>query len=108
MIDFPWSKDTAVDPDSWSLANPAAGHCAVAALIVQDVYGGDLWRVDVDGQGHYFNRLSNGALYDATASQFDRAPNYCAAEWRSRDYVLSYPETKRRYELLKSRSPIRT
>lgn len=100
---FRWSADTAQNPDTWSLSNPAAGHCAVASLIVQDICGGELWRITVDGSGHYFNRLPSGAMYDATASQFDRALDYSAAEWRAREYVMSFPETVRRYELLKSR-----
>jgi hypothetical protein len=73
-----WSEETC-DPvalDEWSPENPGRGQCAVTALVVQDLLGGELLLAEVlnaDGswQGlHYWNRLASGAEVDMTRDQF--------------------------------------
>jgi hypothetical protein len=53
----------------------------------------------VGDESHYWNRV-NGEDIDLTREQF---PDFTVSDVRvaSRDYVLSYPETRRRYELLR-------
>lgn len=73
-----WGPETCdpVDLADWSSANPARGQCAVTALVVQDLLGGELLMAEVrhaDGsrQGvHYWNRLHGGLELDLTRSQF--------------------------------------
>jgi hypothetical protein len=73
-----WSHETCdpVDQADWSEAEPARGHCAVTALVLQDLFGGELLVAEVrhqDGtrQGvHYWNRLGVGLEVDLTRSQF--------------------------------------
>ena len=58
-----------------------------------------------DGNGHYYNSCPDGE-YDLTYSQFAYSkvvPFKDKSEMRTRDYVLSYPDTKLRYEILKKR-----
>ena len=70
-----WTADP-VDQAAWSPANPARGQCAVTALVIQDLLGGELLLADVthaDGtrQGvHFSNRLAGGAELDLTREQF--------------------------------------
>ena len=76
-----WSEKTCdpVDVAEWSAENPARGQCAVTALVVQDLLGGELLLADVhnaDGslQGvHYWNRFANGVEVDLTREQFARS-----------------------------------
>jgi hypothetical protein len=100
-----WSADTSVDP-SWDPQNPARGQCAVTAVVVQDWLGGDLARAVVGKVSHYWNRLGNEDV-DLTQHQFSPAElagiDRAGIEVRSRDYVLSFPATARRYRLLKAR-----
>lgn len=63
--------------------------------------GGDLLRVVNAGESHYFNRLPGGIEVDLTRDQFD-SWEPTEAEVRSREYVLSHPDTARRYALLSS------
>jgi uncharacterized protein (DUF952 family) len=71
-----WSRETCDPVDEWSPENPARGQCAVTALVVQDLLGGELLLADVhhrDGsrQGwHYWNRLGGGVEFDLTREQF--------------------------------------
>ena len=55
--------------------NPAKGQCSVTALIIQDCYGGELYKTNVGKHWHFYNCI-NGAYCDFTASQFDSPIEY--------------------------------
>lgn len=104
LLERAWSKETSVDPAGWSVANPAWGQCAVTALVVQDLYGGDLLRCKVRGISHYLNRLVSGDEVDLTRDQFGTEQSPATLpELRTREFVLSFPDTAQRYSLLKAR-----
>jgi hypothetical protein len=97
-----WGEETSSDPSIWSASNPAWGQCAVTALIVQDHFGGGLLRGTVDGSTHYWNLLPSGETVDLTLYQFGpEPPSIVQIEPRSREYVLAFPETVRRYRRLR-------
>lgn len=97
-----WCQETSSDPDLWTTDNPALGQCAVTALVVQDLLGGSLVRVVNEGVSHYYNSLDDHTRIDLTRSQFETWTPSCE-EIRDREYVLSFPATVRRYEVLRSR-----
>lgn len=97
-----WSQQTSSDPDEWTRDNPALGQCAVTSLVVQDYFGGELVRGLVGGVSHYWTRLPSGKDIDLTKEQFGDA-QIDGQTTRSRDYVLSFPETRRRYLELRRR-----
>src|SRR5580700_4910122 len=74
-----WSLETCdpTDAAEWSSANPSRGQCAATALVVHDLFGGELLEAEVDfpdgtRQGfHYWNRL-DGVEVDLTREQFTR------------------------------------
>src|SRR5579862_5338091 len=43
-----WSAETSVD-GNWDLEHPSVGQCAVTALVIQDLFGGDLLRSEIGG-----------------------------------------------------------
>lgn len=73
-----WALDTCdpVDVPLWTPERPSRGQCAVSALTLCDLLGGELLLADVvhaDGspQGvHYWNRLPDGSEVDLTRDQF--------------------------------------
>jgi len=74
-----WAADTCSPDDQpeWHPENPAWGHCDITALLVNDIFGGDLLvaEVHVDGAQrgfHWWNRLSSGVDLDLTREQFQR------------------------------------
>lgn len=97
-----WRADTSATPGRWSPENPSLGQCAVTALIVQDLFGGELRRALITGGSHYWNRLPSGEEVDLTFEQFEIYPALSSVESRSRDYVLSFPSTNARYRQLLS------
>jgi len=92
-----WTRETSADPPHWSAGNSAYGQCAVTALVVQDYFGGELLRARVDGISHYWNRLPAGLEVDLTRKQFGSNPHVPTGELKSREFVLSFPETVDRY-----------
>ncbi|MDA9412461.1 YunG family protein [Bradyrhizobium sp. CCBAU 45384] len=63
-----WSLSTS---SQWTAANPAAGQCNVTALLVHELFGGDLLKTPLPAGDHFYNRIA-GRRYDFTASQFDQ------------------------------------
>jgi hypothetical protein len=109
-VGLSWCEETASPGDApeWSEDNPAKGQCAVTALLIQEILGGDLMRCVVDGFGsHYFNRLPDGTIVDLTRRQFPEGTVVPDGEPRDREYVLdSEParnaQTPERYDLLRT------
>ena len=68
---------------SWSLAsarqwteeNPAAGQCNVTALLVYELFGGELLKTPLPAGDHFYNQIA-GCRYDFTDSQFAQPINY--------------------------------
>lgn len=104
------SRDTSADPDNWSDNNPLWGHCAVVSLLAQDVFGGEIYRGSLKHvpkyaylSSHFWNKIGN-KMFDFTQSQYpDISYQDLPAEIRTREEILSYPDTLRRYTLLKER-----
>ncbi len=119
-------RDTTACAEHWSTDDPMHGHCAAIALIVQDLYGGEILRASLEDlpryahmRSHYWNLLPKKAglkspyhrgcidiELDLSAGQFagnDRSlvPQ---GEVRPRSYLLENPDTARRYALLKKRA----
>lgn len=67
-----WSSSTA---SQWTANNPAAGQCNVTALLVHELFGGDLLKTPLPAGDHFYNRIE-GQRYDFTASQFDQPIAY--------------------------------
>jgi hypothetical protein len=63
-----FSTETA-SPGCFRNESPSAGHCAVVAIVVNMIYGGELVSATVQGQSHWYNRIA-GCEVDLTADQF--------------------------------------
>jgi hypothetical protein len=67
-----WSLSTS---SQWTADNPAAGQCNVTALLIHELFGGDLLKTPLPAGDHFYNRIE-GRRYDFTASQFDQPIDY--------------------------------
>ena len=100
------SKDTCYhgDVDNWYPTNPTAGHCAITAILIQEILGGEVCKTKVNRRSHYFNVLDDHTIVDATAEQFKyNKPNYSKFEVVSTKNMLKNKDTKERYQKFKSR-----
>lgn len=80
-LESSWSAGTAAGDNTWSPANPAAGHCDVTSLVIREHVGGDLRMCQVFRNGelsehHYWNVLPDGQDFDLTNSQFDGSETF--------------------------------
>lgn len=99
-----WGPDTSATPALWVPENPALGQCAVTALLIQNKWGGELLRCEINGkESHYWNLLPSGTEEDLTYEQFTLPAKRVRTEPRSTSYVLSFEPTQRRYYLLQLR-----
>lgn len=96
-----WTGDTSAD-ESWSSDRPELGQCAVTALVIQDLFGGELRRTVANGVSHYYNWIA-GEEIDLTRAQFDLPLALEEHSVRERAYVLSFPATVDRYNRLRNR-----
>jgi hypothetical protein len=67
-----WSPATA---RQWTAENPAAGQCNVTALLVQELFGGELLMTPLPEGEHFYNRIG-ARRYDFTEGQFAKPIAY--------------------------------
>ena len=97
-----WTLETCAPglKNEWNKQNPSLGQCAITSLIINDFFGGKIMRCMTSSGSHYYN-LINGELFDLTVEQFlGDIPQYEEGEERTRQYLLSNEDTKKRYEKL--------
>lgn len=102
-IEAAWSADTSYWPETWTRENPARGQCAVTALAVQDLLGGEIIQGRMAGEDHYWNRVDRRDV-DLTASQFPAGTERIAFRAIKRDLLIANDSTRRRYQLLSERA----
>lgn len=101
-----WCKDTAYpicQKDYIQDNDPTYGQCAITAMLVYDIFGGEIYKIRVEGGStHYFNKI-NGNYIDLTRDQFDLYDifiSYEPNELVSRDYCGKNKDTLKRFNLL--------
>ena len=103
-----WCRATAHPScqNKWTEDNPSCGQCCVTALVIQELYGGDIYSCKVGKNSHFVN-IINERIVDKTAEQFGRVDKiqYINGSFkkRSRESLLKNKDVKERYELLKAR-----
>jgi hypothetical protein len=108
-----WGSKTSSEPFKWTKENKTLGQCAVTSLIIQDYLGGEIVWANAklpDGReiSHYFNNI-DGVEKDFTRKQFPQGTTISSGIPRinqstsTREYILSFPVTKLRYNILKER-----
>lgn len=101
-----WDKETAYpasQADYIKDNDPTYGQCAITAIIVNDMFGGTIHKIKIEGGGtHYFNKIE-GHYIDLTRDQFDLYNidiDYEPNEEVTKQYCLKDDDTLKRYNLL--------
>lgn len=74
-LDYVFAADTSAIQEQWTTRTPSAGHCAVVAILVRYLFGGDFVSTTIDGASHWFSRVpleGIGHDMDVTGDQFGR------------------------------------
>lgn len=103
------TQETSFNPSGWTENNPLWGHCAIAALLAQDYFGGEIMKGSLKGndkykylKSHFWNRLPEGREVDFTKDQYtDLEFKDLYGENEEREKVLAYKGTTERYITLR-------
>ena len=89
-----WSKETSLCFSE--SCDPSYGQCAPTAIIIQENFGGEIFKtdgwplLDKEGRGRHFYNFIDGKRYDFTADQFSKMDDYqCEIEYKD---ILSNAE----------------
>lgn len=86
----------------WSAENPSVGHCAIASLVLHEMFGGSIMKTKVGHSTHYYNVIDDVVL-DSTSAQFNVPIPYGMGVLCNSKKMLKVQDTKERYEVLKKR-----
>lgn len=98
--------DTTELPNVWTEDNPSVGHCHVAALLIRERHGGQIWRghltVIPRPDGIHYWSVVDGVTIDCTRDQYP--PDFII--WNLNDATLEVlkEETKEKRDLLAERA----
>ena len=92
-----WSIETS---SKWTTENPAKGQCGVTALVVQDIYRGEIKKTKVREAWHFYNFI-DGQRFDFTEVQFNEKLNYMDVESNREEAFADTNE--KQYSMLKEK-----
>ena len=73
----------------WTKYNKTVGQCSITAFLVQDIFGGDVYGIEIgENTYHCFNKI-NGLVFDLTSEQFNEVLDYDNSTLQSRDTHFS-------------------
>jgi hypothetical protein len=67
-----WSSKTS---SKWTPENPYKGQCGVTALVLHELFGGQILKTKINNQWHFYNYIDS-KRFDFTKKQFDFEPSY--------------------------------
>ena len=94
----------------WSESNKTLGQCSVTAFLVQDIFGGEVYGIPLEGGGFHCYNSVDGVTFDLTSEQFgDKKLTFDCQNVQSREEHFVSKEKYERYlylkrELIKARS----
>ena len=101
-----WCADTCAPRmrKDWTEDNKTLGQCSITAFLVQDIFGGEVFGVELpDGNFHCYNKVGD-KVFDLTSEQFgNETLDYEDNPKQSRNVHFAGEEKRQRYELLKKR-----
>lgn len=102
-----WCRETCSPRmrENWYEENMTMGQCSITALLVQDIFGGDVYEMNLsDGAVHCYNVIGDFCL-DLTSEQFGDKKDLCyeGNPKQNREMRLADEDKRARYELLKEK-----
>ena len=86
----------------WSPKNKTLGQCSITAILVQDIFGGEIYGIPLENGGYHCYNAIGDVVFDLTSEQFGGAPLTFACENpQSREEHFTSREKFERYLYLK-------
>lgn len=84
-----WSEETSPE---WTPEDPSRGHGPVTALVIHDIFGGEIVKTEAPTGWHFYN-IVDGFRYDLARDQFPEPLGY-SDDPSSREEALAATEEK--------------
>ncbi len=88
--------------EKWSEQNKTLGQCSISSFLIQDIFGGEVYGVPLEGGGFHCYNVVNGVKFDLTSEQFTETLCYDDLYPQSREVHFSDNEKYERYCYLKT------
>ena len=86
----------------WSKQNMTAGQCSITSFLVQDIFGGEVYGVPLEGGGVHCYNVVGDCRFDLTSEQFgDKVLVYDENYPQSREKHFASQEKYERYLYIK-------
>ena len=99
-----WSRESCAPRyrAEWSEENRTLGQCSITSFLVQDIYGGEVYGVPLEGGGFHCYNVIGDVRFDLTSEQFgEEKLVYDEAYPQSREAHFADEDKYARYLLLK-------
>lgn len=73
LLEKGWSQESSENEAKWAPRNPCTYQSAATALLVQDLFGGEILRYNRKDKSHYFNYI-DGVYVDLTSQEYREHP----------------------------------
>ena len=69
-----WSIETCAPRlrEGWSKKNKTLGQCSITSMLVQDIFGGEVYGVPLPEGGYHCFNVVDGKMFDLTSEQFGK------------------------------------
>lgn len=92
--------------DKWTKENKTKGQCSVTAFLAQDIFGGKVYGIPMEGGNFHCYNVIGDCLFDLTSEQFGEDAKKLVYEnnpEQFREVHFAKEEKRLRYELLKKK-----
>ena len=89
--------------EKWNKNNKTVGQCSITAFLMQDLFAGDVYGIDIGGGSYHCFNVVNGIKFDLTSEQFNKKLDYDNTVIQDRNIHFKKHEKKERYEYLKEK-----
>ncbi|MBQ4431626.1 MAG: hypothetical protein II877_08995 [Synergistaceae bacterium] len=88
----------------WTPDNPTLGQCAITSFLAQDIFGGKVYGVPLEGGNVHCYNVVGECVFDLTSEQFSgESLDYSGNTEQLRQVHFMRTEKKERYEYLKAK-----
>lgn len=92
--------------DKWSKENKTKGQCSVTAFLAQDIFGGKVYGIPMEGGNFHCYNVIGECVFDLTSEQFGEDAKKLVYEnnpEQFREVHFAKEEKRLRYEMLKEK-----
>lgn len=88
--------------EKWRTSHKTLGQCSITSFLIQDIFGGEVYGVPLEGGGYHCYNVVGDVRFDLTSEQFDSELVYEDKYLQTREQHFADKEKFERYSYLKN------